>query len=150
MKTHGEIVDLLYNELFQSFDIGNKLSSNYNDFLGKSSIYISAIIENHLIESGSWDEKKWIDDCLIINLKNDEEKIIIEGYAIYGMSNTDQEWVEPFHLIIKKSNVEYGLFFKFKDMKAVDYNEYSKKRYLYNGYLSTYNEWEYIFTYINS
>jgi hypothetical protein len=147
MKSLEELQNLLLLEVTQNIK-NIKFADHidyYNEIMGDTSILLTSILEEHLLECKNWDKNKWLDDCLLTNvrlLQNDS--FSINGIMIWGRNDTLEEWTEPFYFAMQTSNTRHRYEFLFGDIDnpAISYEEFSMDR---NYWKYKIEHWKYKF-----
>lgn len=149
MKELHELQQLLINELskYKCLDRDRQEVDYYNDFLGDTSILISSILNEHLLEKTEWEVEKWIDDCLITKVIFDLGKWKIWGILIWGKEDTTQEWTDPFYFEIKTTLnglhfLEYSFLVGDINSEEITYEEFTNDRGVWDKLFYSSNDWD--------
>ncbi|TAM94741.1 MAG: hypothetical protein EPN39_16730 [Chitinophagaceae bacterium] len=149
MKSLEEIETMLFSELQNC--IGKIRSINidleyYNEIMGDTSFLLAALLESLLKYRDDWNQKKWIDDCLIMKAEVINNKLSICGVMIWGIENTTEQWTEPFFFEIELSQNKidfnaYRFLFGYLNNFEIPYEEFKQNR---SYWKSIPQNWKYI------
>ncbi|ROI02150.1 MULTISPECIES: hypothetical protein [unclassified Chryseobacterium] len=133
MKSVEELQSLLLLEIIQSISHIKSIpiTNYYNEIMGDTSILLTSLLEEHLLECSDWDSNKWLDDSLLTDIKLlSNNKFSIKGIIIWGRNNTSEEWTEPFSFEIKISDElkHYDFLFGDANKPEISYDEYKVNR----------------------
>lgn len=131
MKSLTELEHLLYLEITHHIE-KVKLSErvDYNNLMGDTSILLTLILEKYLLKGEDWDRNKWLDDCLITDVKiSNNFKVSIWGIVIFGKNDTTEQWTSPLYFEV---DFPYDKNFKFllgdKEQSDITYEEFQNNR----------------------
>ncbi|AZB18813.1 hypothetical protein EG352_13995 [Chryseobacterium indologenes] len=133
MKSLEELQNLLLLEITQNINNIEVVHhiDYYNEIMGDTSILLTSILEEHLLENKNWDKNKWLDDCLLSNVKLlSNNGFSINGIMIWGRNDTLEEWTEPFYFEARTSNGQNQYEFLFGDLdnSEISYEEFKIDR----------------------
>lgn len=148
MIESDELRQMLVQELLSSKL--NKLDFKlqyYNQYLGDTSILLTSLLEEHLLEDSNWTFDKWIDDCLITKLEKQENEWRVWGIVIWGRENTSQEWVDPFYFHLKIENItfkceEYCFLFGESHENEITYEMFNENRNQFDVSFYSNDDWD--------
>lgn len=158
MKTIPELEALLLNELkaLKEIALGNIKEQYYNSYAGVTSVLLTSLLEEALLNTTDWDNSRWLDDSLLTKLYKSDEKFAIWGVVIWGKTDTTEQWTDPFYFeaICNKDFdmlKQYTFLFEDVNHSPVSYTEFSQNRDCWDeGFFSTKDwdpaerEWKYI------
>lgn len=152
MKSIKEIQEMLVSELLKSLvNVNKSLKLNlgyYNETLGDSSFLLAGLLGQILKKRyNDWDIRKWMDDCLLTNIKLNNNILSISGVMIWGIENMSEQWTEPFYFEMKLNHdqtdfIKYTFLFSDLDNTEISYDEYRHNRSYWKSLLE--RNWKYI------
>ncbi|MGI9581768.1 hypothetical protein ACR1PO_11170 [Chryseobacterium sp. RRHN12] len=147
MKSLEELQNLLLLEVTQNIE-NIKFAHHidyYNEVMGDTSILLTSILEEHLLDDKNWDRNKWLDDSLLTNVRLlSNNSFSINGIMIWGRNDTLEEWTEPFYFEMQTSNSQHQYEFLFGDIDnpEISYEEFNMDR---NYWKYKIKHWKYKF-----
>ncbi|OCA70601.1 hypothetical protein BBI01_11660 [Chryseobacterium artocarpi] len=147
MKSLEELQNLLLLEVNQNIKKINFAQhiDYYNEIMGDTSILLTSILEEHLLEDKNWDKNRWLDDCLLTNVRLlSNDNFSINGIMIWGRNDTLEEWTQPFYFEMHASNIlnQYEFLFVDIDNPEISYEEFNMDRHYWNYKIK---HWKYKF-----
>lgn len=147
MKSLEELQNLLLLEVNQNIKKINFAQhiDYYNEIMGDTSILLTSILEEHLLEDKNWDKNRWLDDCLLTNVRLlSNDNFSINGIMIWGRNDTLEEWTQPFYFEMQTSNIlnQYEFLFVDIDNPEISYEEFNMDRHYWNYKIK---HWKYKF-----
>ena len=109
----------------------------YNSIMGNTSFLIAGLLASHLQEDqAEWPKERWIDDCLLSEVRLTSNMLTIYGVVIWGLGN-DSHWTEPFEFQIPRHHAEvderkYTIWFGDLHNPPVIYEDFSKYRSIWD------------------
>lgn len=151
MKSGNEIAQMLLGELLKNINNINNFNNSkyYNEILGDTSFLLAGLLHVMIKKEPQIDQKVWMDDSLITNIKLVNNIIFIDGIMIWGENGTTEQWVDPFNFNICLNNdftdfIYYNFFFKDLYMSELLYDDFKENR---NYYSDKIRNWKYEFNY---
>lgn len=134
MKSLKELESMLLEEI-KSYSIrenSNFDNGYYNDVSGSMSLILTMIFSKLITNNEEW-VYGWLDDSLLTNIKEVDNRFCVWGIMIRGKDGTTEQWTDPFYFEIKpndefKSYSEYSFLYGEKNNDDVTYTEFNKYR----------------------
>lgn len=147
MKTLEALQTALIHEL-KHFCINiNAINEDYyNEYLGDTSILMTSILEEKLLDTDNWEIGKWLDDCLLTKAKCQENKIFIWGVIIWGRLDTTKQWTDPLYFEIQLNDkwddfIEMTFLLGEVDSPEIAYEEFNENRGMWDRNFYSNKNW---------
>lgn len=149
MKTVKELKKLLVSNIQESFEnISNVIDIKYyNKYLGDTSILLTSLLQEGLLEKTDWEPSKWLDDSLLTKIITRKKYICIWGIAIWGKAGTLEQWTDPLYFEgeINKTEVDFNQYtFLFGDLDnlEISYTDFLQNRDVWDKKYYKNAEWD--------